>query len=131
MPNDAFDFPFYNMVGDEAFLLKINLMRPYPKRVLDNEKRIYNYRMSCGRKSVECAFGTLASKFEIFQRPIMCHEDTAIKVIKATCILHNFIKMVEGHFQFPKSVKIKKINLQIERCHHQPITIVVINLPMN
>lgn len=34
MPNDAFDFPFY-MVGDEAFPLKINLMRPYPKRVLD------------------------------------------------------------------------------------------------
>jgi len=104
MPNDAFDFPFY-MVGDEAFPLKINLMRPYPKRVLDNEKRIFNYRMSRGRKSVECAFGMLASKFEIFQKPIMCHEDTAIKVIKAACILHNFIKMVEGHFSVPQISK--------------------------
>jgi len=100
MPNDAFDFPFY-MVGDKAFPLKINLMWPYPKRVLDNEKRIFNYRMSRGRKSVEYAFGMLASKFEIFQRPIMCHEDTTIKVIKAACILQNFINMIEGHFSVP------------------------------
>lgn len=34
-------FPHY-FVGDEAFPLKINLMRPYPKRVLNKEKRIYN-----------------------------------------------------------------------------------------
>lgn len=93
MPNGAFDFPFY-MVEDEAFPLKINLMRPYPKRFLDDEKRIFNYRMSRGRKSVECAFGMLTSKFKIFQRPITHHEDTAIKVIKTAYILHNFIKMV-------------------------------------
>ncbi|XP_060871247.1 uncharacterized protein LOC132945492 [Metopolophium dirhodum] len=104
MPNDAFDFSFY-MVGDEAFPLKIKHMRPYPKRVLDNEKRIFNYRMSRGRKSVEYSFGMLASKFEIFQRPIMCHDDTSIKVIKAACILHNFIKMVEGHFSVPQISK--------------------------
>lgn len=35
----------------------------------------------------------------------MCHEDTAIKVIKAACILHNFIKMVEGHFSVPQISK--------------------------
>lgn len=126
MPNNAFDFPFY-MVGDEAFPLKINLIRPFPKRDLDNEKRIFNYRMSRGRKSVECAFGMLASKFEIFQRPIMCHEDAAIKVIKAACILLKWLRVI---FQSLKSVKIRKINVQIERRYNQTLTIVVIHLHM-
>jgi len=35
----------------------------------------------------------------------MCHEDTAIKVIKAARILHNFITMVKGHFSVPQISK--------------------------
>lgn len=104
MPNDQDDFPFY-FVGDEAFPLKKNLMRPYPQRILDNEKRIYNYRLSRARKSVECAFGMLVSKFQIFQRSILCQEKTAISVIKAACVLHNFIKIIEGKFSIPKVTK--------------------------
>lgn len=79
--NEGVNFPFY-FVGDEAFPLQTNLMRTYPQRVLDNEKRIFNYRLSRGRKSIECAFRMLTSKFEIFQRPILCQENTAISVIK-------------------------------------------------
>lgn len=127
MPNDAFDFPFYT-VGDEALPLKINLMWPYPKRVLDNEKRIFNYRISRGQNSVECAFGMLASTFEIFQRPIMCHKDTAIKIIKAECILHNFIKMVEGRFSVPQISK-----NQENQCTNREVSqsnIVIIHLHM-
>jgi len=37
--------PFlYYLVGDEAFPLLENLMRPYPRRQLTNTKRVYNYR---------------------------------------------------------------------------------------
>lgn len=104
LPNDDVDFPFY-FVGDEAFPLQKNLMRPYPQRILYNEKRIFNYRLSRGRKSIECAFGMLVSKFEIFQRPMLCQEDTAILVIKSACVLHNFIKLKEGRFSIPQIVK--------------------------
>ncbi|KAJ8935465.1 hypothetical protein NQ318_007568 [Aromia moschata] len=54
------DFPFY-FVADEAFPLKNYIMRPYSKRTLDNRKRVFNYRLSRGRRSVECAFGMLVS----------------------------------------------------------------------
>ncbi|KAL4089001.1 hypothetical protein QTP88_024079 [Uroleucon formosanum] len=52
---------------DEAFPLKNNIMRPYPKRILDMKKRIFNFRLSRARKSVECAFGMLVSKFRLFE----------------------------------------------------------------
>lgn len=69
----------------------------------------------------------LASKFEIFQTPIMCHEDTAIKVIKAACILHSFFKIVEGHFSVPQISKNQGTN---RVAHNQTITIVIKNLHM-
>lgn len=40
---DKGHFPYY-FVADEAFPLKLNLMRPYPKRILNTNRRIYNYR---------------------------------------------------------------------------------------
>lgn len=47
-----YNFPFY-FVGDEAFPLTPYLLRPYPRRTLNNVKRIFNYRLSRGRKTVE------------------------------------------------------------------------------
>jgi hypothetical protein len=90
-------FPHY-FVGDEAFPLHRNVMRPYPKRVLNDEKRVFNYRLSRGRRSVECAFGMLTSKFRIFEQPICCKPDTVDNIIKAACVLHNFIRIREGHY---------------------------------
>ena len=40
-------------VADDAFTLKTNLMKPYPQKGLDAEKRVYNYRHSRARRIVE------------------------------------------------------------------------------
>ncbi|KAH9627917.1 hypothetical protein HF086_015361 [Spodoptera exigua] len=47
----------YVFVGDEAFTLSQNLLRPYGGTHLDNKKKIFNYRLSRARRYVECTFG--------------------------------------------------------------------------
>lgn len=92
------DKPFDNVeepmpfvfVGDEAFRLSEHLMKPYPRRDLDDVKR-FNYRLSYARQRVECTFGILASKFRIFENSIAIYPEKVDKVIKAACVLHNFV----------------------------------------
>lgn len=36
-------------VGDEAFQLRPDFLRPYPGRYLDDDRRIFNYRLSRAR----------------------------------------------------------------------------------
>ena len=52
----------YVMVGDEAFLLKTYLMRPFPGQDLDNSRRVVNYRLSRARRVVENTFSVLSQK---------------------------------------------------------------------
>lgn len=86
----------FMILGDEAFPLKTYLMKPYAARTLDPEKRIYNYRHSRARRTVECTFGILARKFEIFQRPLRVQADAAILYTNAAVALHNFIRRRDG-----------------------------------
>ncbi|XP_020298676.1 uncharacterized protein LOC109862917 [Pseudomyrmex gracilis] len=52
----------YVLVADEAFQLTDYLLRPYPgKGGLNDERNIYNYRLSRARRTIENTFGILAS----------------------------------------------------------------------
>lgn len=83
----------YVIAGDEAFLFKTYLMRPYPgKQLDDNEKRIYNYRLCRARRVVENAFGILTPIFRIYQRRLQSKPENVDWIILATCVLHNYIK---------------------------------------
>ena len=82
----------YVFVGDEAFPVLENLMRPFPRKELSNEKRIFNYRLSRARKQIECAFGVLSSMWRILRKPIEVQVDFATDIVKATCVLHNYIQ---------------------------------------
>lgn len=93
------NFPYY-FAADEAFALTNHIMKPYPRRQLTNEKRI-NYRLSRGRRSVECSFGILASKFRILETHICCDVDKIDNIIQAACVLHNFIRISDGVFTNP------------------------------
>jgi len=82
------------IVGDEAVPLKTYLMRPYPgsQSKGDNEKSIFNYRLSRARRVVENAFGILSQKFRIYQRTLQSLPENADNIIFATCILHNYLR---------------------------------------
>jgi hypothetical protein len=60
------------IVGDEAFPLKPNLMRPYPGREAkaDIRKRRYNYRLSRARRVVENAIGILTNRWRFLFSPV-------------------------------------------------------------
>lgn len=97
LPQDDKGKPMpFMIVGDEAFALSRNILRPYPRRNLTVKQRIYNYRLTRARRMVECTFGILANKWRILHRPIDVELAFADYIIKACCILHNFVRKKDG-----------------------------------
>ncbi|XP_029588260.1 uncharacterized protein LOC115173902 [Salmo trutta] len=76
-------------VGDEAFPLRPNLMRPYAGRQLPLPKpvRIFNKRLSRARLVVECAFWILAARCRMYRRMLGLSPSNVDACMKATCSL--------------------------------------------
>lgn len=81
-------------IGDEAFELTLYLIRPFPKKKVTGnyENKVYNYRISQGRQTVECTFGILAGRFRVYKRAFECKLETVDDVVKATTVLHNYLR---------------------------------------
>lgn len=90
LPNSNQEFPFY-FVGDAAFPLKQHLMRPYPGRLLDERRRIFNYRLSRARRVIENTFGILVVRWRILKTTIHALPTNCEKIVLACIALHNFI----------------------------------------
>ncbi|XP_053990437.1 uncharacterized protein LOC128882733 [Hylaeus volcanicus] len=81
------------IVADEAFPLKPYLMRLYSRAaIVSDEEKIYNYRHSRARRTVESAFGILAGRWRVFLKPIATNLQTADKIILAAICLHNMLR---------------------------------------
>ncbi|GFT14157.1 DDE Tnp4 domain-containing protein [Trichonephila clavipes] len=89
IPGTTNMFPFL-LIGNEAFPLKNNLMRPYPGVALSKDKAIFNYRLSRAN-----AFGIMASCFRIFRKPLMSSLESSTFTVAAAVCLHNYIKSAE------------------------------------
>jgi len=97
------------IIGDEGFALNDNLLRPYGGTHLDKVKRVFNYRLTRARRYVECAFGILSNKWRIFHRPLDVNVETAIGIVKACTVLHNFVRQKDG-FDFQSNQIEPEIN---------------------
>uniref|UniRef100_A0A1E1VYI0 DDE Tnp4 domain-containing protein n=2 Tax=Pectinophora gossypiella TaxID=13191 RepID=A0A1E1VYI0_PECGO len=95
LPGSNRDIP-HVFIGDEAFPLMKNLMRPYPRcRGLSEAQTTFNERLSRARKVVEDAFGILYQKFGIYNKSINMNPIHVDTLILATCILHNIMRSYE------------------------------------
>lgn len=91
LPESQIKFPYF-LVGDEAFPLKVNIMRPYGGTRLSPATENFNTRLSSARRYIENTFGIFVSKFRIYHRTIIASEQLAQSIVKSTVALHNFIR---------------------------------------
>jgi hypothetical protein len=91
LPKTDMKFPYY-LVGDDAFPLKEWLLKPFSGRVLTEEERIFNYRLSRARRIVENAFGILANRFRCLIRTLQIQPATVNIVVLACLSLHNVMR---------------------------------------
>ena len=83
-------FPFV-FVGDEAFALRADFLKPFNSRLLNDQRRIFNYRLSRARRVVENTFGILVARFGVLKSRICLSPEKIDDVVMACCVLHNFL----------------------------------------
>ncbi|KAL2087170.1 hypothetical protein ACEWY4_018229 [Coilia grayii] len=70
----------------------VNLLRPFPGSHLTRDRRVYNYRLSHARLTVECAFGILSSQWRMYKPVIAIMEHPTVSCRgPLTCSVHRAI----------------------------------------
>uniref|UniRef100_A0A667WK21 DDE Tnp4 domain-containing protein n=1 Tax=Myripristis murdjan TaxID=586833 RepID=A0A667WK21_9TELE len=90
LPGSDMEAPFV-FLGDDAYPLRSDLMKPFSFRQMDHAQRVFNYRLSRGRRVVENGFGILANRWRVFLSTIMLNPDKVQKVVLACVCLHNYL----------------------------------------
>ena len=91
----------YVLIGDDIFPLKPWLMKPFPGKGLSEPQKVYNYRLSRGRRTIENTFGILAARWRIFRTPIKANVDLVENIAKAAVCLHNYLRLTENAGYIP------------------------------
>ncbi|CAB4007448.1 Hypothetical predicted protein [Paramuricea clavata] len=94
--------PPYVLVGDDIFPLKEWLMKPYLGKNLTEPERVFNYRLSRARRTIENAFGIPAAKWRIFRRPIRGSVNLVENITRATVCLHNYLQLTDNAAYIPE-----------------------------
>jgi len=84
------------ILGDKALPLKTYLMKPFARKDLSCEERVFNCRLSQARRCVECAFGILKAKWRLLNKAIETNVNKAERTVRCICLLPNIIIDLEG-----------------------------------
>jgi len=94
LPGSNISMPGF-FIGDAAFPLITRIMKPYCGSNLTIAQKIFNYRHSRARRTIESAFGILANRWQVFHKSICMLPQTADKITLASVCLHNFLMYEE------------------------------------
>lgn len=95
LPDSDTEVPFM-FIGDDAFSLSSNFMKPYSSHQLDRDQRVFNYRLSRGRRAAENGFGLFANRWRVFVSTILLNPDKVQKMVLACVCLHNYLREVRS-----------------------------------
>lgn len=87
------------ILGDPAYPMLNWLMKAYPENT--NTPRIqrhFNYRLSRAQMTVENTFGRWEGRFRRFLKQIDMSVESVIKVVAASCVIHNICEMQNEPF---------------------------------
>lgn len=84
------------LLGDDIFMLKPWLVKPYPGVGLEEKEKIANYRISRARRTIENAFGILRARWRIFAGPMKAKLDLVDLIVQACTCLHNYLLSTEN-----------------------------------
>jgi len=79
------------ILGDEASPLKTYRMKPFARKDLSCEERVFNCRLSRARRCVECAFVILTAKWQLLNKAIEMNVNKAERTVRCICLLHDII----------------------------------------
>ena len=71
-------------------------MKPFPGNGLQEPQRIFNYRLSRARRTIENSFGILSAKWRILRKPIKAGVSQVEKIISAVIYLHNYLRLTDN-----------------------------------
>ena len=92
LPYDDRDTPYF-LVGDDAFSMTTNLMKPYGRRNLPHDEQIFNYRLSRCRRVVENSFSILVARWRCLLNKLLVRPQHAQHIVHACVCLHNLMRI--------------------------------------
>ncbi len=86
----------YFVIGDDIYLLKSYLMKPFPGRGLSKEQRIFNGRLSASRRCSENLFDQMMNKWRLMRVGVIVSRVDTCRYYRAIAVLHNYCRLKKG-----------------------------------
>ena len=67
-------------------------MKPCSSQKLSDSKRIFGYRLSRARRTIQNGFGILSNRFRVLPLRIYSQPNNATKITLPCCVLHNILR---------------------------------------
>jgi hypothetical protein len=86
----------YFVIGDDIYLLKSYLMKPFPGRGLSKEQRIFNGRLSASRRCSENLFDQMMNKWRLMRVGVIVSRVDTCRYYRTIAVLYNYCRLKKG-----------------------------------